>query len=559
MTTPETTAPRGQGLSGLLETLRRRKALAIVPFVFVLAATASLAFFLPSLWTSRAVIMVDRQQIPESFVKPTVTNDVPSAILTLSGEIMSKARLLEIIQRHRLYAHLAGKSPDEVVDKMRKDIRIEWANDERDRGRTSTRDRDARMVAFSVSYTATNRDVSTQVTNTLAELFIEENVKLRERQAVGAADFLDNQLTDVRAKLAAQEKRVAEYKEKYMGELPEQRDANLRTLERLQAQLGLAHETHRRAAERKQQITQSLAEIDQGSGPAAATVMNAPTPVSSTAARLNLLKQELVQLQTKYSDKYPDVVYTKEQIRMLEARLAEEQTAAALPKQVEKKDEKKSGLRVIPQNAYVQSLMSQLDQANVEVKTGAEQIAALTRQIAVYDRRIDNTPRREHELALVTRDYETTQTVFRTLLSKREEAGVAANLEQHQKGEHFRIMEAAVAPDRPTGPNRLRLLLIGLVLALGASGAAVVLAENVDTSFRRVDEVRSKLPVPILSTIPRITTEGDVRRLNRARRLVTAAVAVGLFLVIGATYTIAHNNHDLVGLLTPDPTATAKR
>jgi len=493
-------------------------------------------------------------------VKPTVTSDVPSALLTLSQEIMSRARMLDIIQRFKLYPHLEGKAtPDEIVEKMRKDIKIEFSGtDDRSASRSSSsRDRDQKqMVAFSVAYTATNPAVAMQVSNTLAGLYVDENVKLRERQAVGTSDFLEKQLVDVRKKLEDQTKRITDFKEKYMGELPEQRDANLRTLERLQQQLQLAHETHRRAGERKQQLTQALGELDQ-SAAKTGTMTSPPPPANSTAARLNLLRQELIQLQTKYNDRYPDVIYTKEQIRMLEARLAEEQAAAALPKQ-EKKDEPKAGMRQVPQNSYVQSLMSQIDQANVEVKTGAEQIASLQKQIAVYDRRIENTPRREHDLALITRDYETTQNLFKTLLGKREEAGIAADLEQRQKGEHFRIMDPAVAPDKAAGPNRIRLLLIGLVLAVGASAAAVVLAENVDTSFRRVDEVRSRLPVPILSTIPRITTEGDVRRLSRQRRLATAAVAVGLLVVVGGTYAIAHGNHELVGLLTAEPTPVRK-
>ena len=557
MTTVDNPTPRGQGLSGLLETLRRRRALAIVPFVFVLAAMASLAFFLPSLWTGKAVVMVDRQQIPETIVKPTVTSDVTGALITLSQEIMARDRLLEIIKKYELYPQYRDKSPDELVDKMRKDIRIEMANDN-ERDRRPARDSQPKTVAFGVSYTAPNPVVAMQVTNTLADLYVQENGKLREKQATGTSNFLQGQLVEMRKKLAEQERRISEYKEKYMGELPEQKETNLRTLERLSAAMTGAQESLRRAAERKQQLTQALAEIDQNAGDRGTTTMTPPPPVSSTAARLNLLRQELVQLQTKYSDKYPDVVYTKEQIRMLEARLAEETAASALPKQ---KDDKKTALRMPPQNSYVASLMSQLDAANVEVKTGAEQIAGLQRQIAVYEKRIENAPRREVELAPITRDYETTRTLFQQLLGEREKAGIAVDLEQNQKGEKFRIMEAAMLPERPAGPNRLRLLLIGMALAIGASAAAVVLAENVDTSFRRVDEVRNRFPVPILSTIPRITTDRDVRRQTRQRRLATAAVAAVLFMVIGATYSIAHNNLELVTLLTPDPnaTTTAKR
>jgi len=542
------TASRGQGLPALFEIVRRRRALALMPLAFVLAATASLAFFLPSIWTAMAVVMVDRQQIPESFVKSTVANGVESRLLTLSQEILSRTQLLKIVDKYQLYPKLRRTASEEqVVDRMRRDIRLEF-NDDRER-----RPKDSKTVAFNVSYTSTRPEVAMMVANAIADLYIAENVKLREKQAVATSDFLENQLGDVRKTLGEQEKKIVAYKEQFMGELPEQKDANLRTLERLQQQLQITSENQRRAQERRQQITQALAEIDQ-TAPEAMTP--APTPASQAAARLMLLRQELMQMQTKFSDKYPDVIQMKEQIRLLEDKVNAE-SAAALPKQGGGR-RKAEGLRPVPQNGYIQSLMSQLDQANVEAKTGAEEVASLNRQIGVYQRRIENAPKRDHELTLLTRDYDSTRDMFKTLLSKREEAGIAANLEQQKHGEQFRIMDPALIPDRPAGPNRLRLLLVGVVLAIAASGAAVILAENVDTSYRRVDEVRSRLPVPVLSTIPRISTESDRVRHQRQRRLVTAAVTAGLLAVIGSSYAIAHNNHTLVGLLMSDQSSSAQ-
>jgi hypothetical protein len=191
----------------------------------------------------------------------------------------------------------------------------------------------------------------------------------------------------------------------------------------------------------------------------------------------------------------------------------------------------------------------------VEAKATADEIANLNRQIAVYQRRLEMTPKREQELALITRDYETTRDMFRSLLAKRGEAGIAAELEQRQKGEHFRVIEPAALPERPAGPNRLRLLLVGLALALGAAGVAVVLAEQVDTSYRRVDEVRTTAGVPVLSAIPRIVTEADRLGALRQRRLALGAVAGALLAVVGLSFAVAHNNQTLVTLLTPDAAA----
>jgi uncharacterized protein involved in exopolysaccharide biosynthesis len=266
-------------------------------------------------------------------------------------------------------------------------------------------------------------------------------------------------------------------------------------------------------------------------------------------------------MQTKFHDRYPDVLQMKEQIRILEAKVESEKKlqAAAAAQAAAGTKKPARDLRIVPQNAYIQSLMTQLDQAQVDAKTSAEEMAVINRQIAIYQKRLENTPKREQELALITRDYETTRELHKSMLSKRGEAEMAADLEQRQQGETFRVIEAAGLPERPTGPNRFRLLLVGLALALGASGVAVVLAEQVDTSFRRVDEVRATVPMPVLSAIPRITTEQDRTRRLRQRRWATAAVAIGLFVVAGTSFLLAHNNQSLVTILTPAPPTAAGR
>jgi polysaccharide chain length determinant protein (PEP-CTERM system associated) len=548
---------KGPGLSGLLEIVRRRRVLAVLPFLFVLTAAVSLAVFLPSLWTSRALVLVNRQAIPERYVTPTVQADIEARLLTLSQDILTPQRLTQIAQQYGLYR--SARSVDDLVDRMRKDIRIELVDDRERRGRES------RSFLFTVSYSASNPVVAAHVANTLASLYIEENGRMREQQAVSTSEFLENQLRELRDKLQKQEHSITTYKEKYLGELPEQKDVNLRTLERLQAQLQLAHENNRRATERRQMLTDALGQID------TSVAMTSPggsgisvTPADTAAARLNLLRQELAMAQTRFSDKYPDIVQLKEQIRVLEQKVEAEkhaaQAAQALPKSVANAPKRGVGgreLRTPPENAYVQSLMTQLDQAIVEAKTTSEEMNNINAQITAVTRRLDSTPKREQELALLSRDYDTTRDLFKSLLAKRGEANMAAELEQKQQGESFRVIEPARLPERPAGPNRFRLLLVGFALAIGAAGAAVVLAEQVDTSFRRVDEVRSTLPLPVLSAIPRITTEHDRTRSMRQRRWATAAVCVGLCIVAGTSFVVAHDNEGLVALLTGSASQTA--
>lgn len=551
---------KGPGLAGLLEIARRRRVLALLPFLFVLTAAASLAVFLPSVWTAKTLVLVNRQQIPERFVAPTVQADIEARLLTLSQDVLTPDRLLKIAQDYGLYENLRRTQPaDEVVQHMRRDIRIEVVEDKA----AERRPREQRSVLFNIAYRAPDPHVAAGVTNTLASLYIQENGRLREKQAAGTTAFLEAQLAEIGNKLKAQEQRITEYKERNIGELPEQRDTNVRTMERLQQQLQLASENNRRANERKQLLTDSLGQFDMTSGLVAGPGAGPNiTPADTAAARLNLLRQELAVMQTKFHERYPDVIQMKDQIRILEAKVEAEKKQAAQAAQAASTAAKKPArdLRIAPQNPYIQSLMTQLDQAHVDAKASSQEIADINRQIAVYQRRLENTPKREQELAIITRDYETTRELHKALLSKRGEADMAAELEQRQQGETFRVIEPARLPDRPAGPNRFRLLLVGLALALGASGVAVLLAEQVDTSFRRVDEVRATAPMPVLSAIPRITTEQDRYRQLRQRRWATAAVAVGLFVVAGTSFLVAHNNQSMVALLMPaQPTATPGR
>jgi hypothetical protein len=165
-------------------------------------------------------------------------------------------------------------------------------------------------------------------------------------------------------------------------------------------------------------------------------------------------------------------------------------------------------------------------------------------QVAVYQARIENAPRREQELQELSRGYAATKELYGSLLKRSEEAQLASRMEQ-QKGEQFRILDQAGPPTEPAAPNRMRLILVSVLLAIGAAGAAAMLAEHLDTSFHALDDLRSFTKVPVVASIPRIDTARHVRQ----RRLATVSVALGLALVMAASYHLAHGNDELVRVL----------
>jgi len=539
---PMTETSDGLGISRVLAVLRRRRALAIVLFAFIFVAAVSLAFFLPNVWTTQAVILVDPEQVPDAFVKTAAPADRERQVMSLTQQVLSRPRLEEVVSR--IY-RMRTPVPSAAVERMRRDIRIDLIGEDA-ASRASGR---SNLVAFSVAFRATDPRLAATVANQLASFFVDENTRIRERQASTTSDVLDTQLTELRTKLAAQERLIADYKEKHLGDLPEQRDANQRTLDRLQSQLQFAQENSRRAVERRDMLARTLAEVDQGTRGPDVGLSSSITPAKLAAARASLLRQELTAAETKYGSNDPRVARLREQLSSYEAGAASPATTAK-PQARALAPERKSA----PENPYIVSLMTQLDAAKIEAKTLTQDIAAINQQIGVYQRRIESTPQRERELAQLMHDYDSVREMLRTLVARRGEVQIATDFEHKRKGETFRIIEAAAVPDMPTGPSRMRLFLIGLMAAVGASALGLVIAEQLDSSYRSPEEMRAAVSVPVVSAIPSIRTDKD-RLRARQRRLVSAtAVGICLMLVVGLASIIAHENTALVSLLTPAST-----
>ncbi len=521
-------ARKGAGLDLLWAVWRRRKWLAIAVFATPFAAAVSFAAFLPDLHRSTALVLVERQQVPEEFVKPTVTSALETRLQTISQEILSRSRLEGLVRRFGLYTDLRRRvSDEEVIERMRRDIKLELKGAE-----TEARGRDRRAtIAFTISYQGTDRQKVALVTNTLASFYIEENLKARERQATGTAEFLKVQLDQVKARLDAQEARLGEFKKRFVGQLPQDLPVSLATLERLNAQLRLNRDSQARAMERHAALVQQFS--DSGWGGIVVGTKGAP---DATALRLARLNQELTELRTRFSDKYPDVARVKAEIALLEQQLAE-------GKQGETKEPQ---LPLDPQAARMKQVLAEAEAEIKSLKTEEKQLRA---DIAAYQGRVAETPVREQQFRELSRDYDSTKELYASLLKRYSESQMAESMEQRQKGEQFRIIDPAIASEQPAAPNRVRLFLVGLALALGVAAGAVVLAEQLDTSFHTVDELRAFTSAPVLVSIPKIVREADVRRRARRLRLATALVLLGIGLVGGASYLIARGNEQLVWML----------
>jgi succinoglycan biosynthesis transport protein ExoP len=522
--------PEGAELRRALEIARRRWRLGITVLLIPLAAAVGLTLFLPRIYRASTVILVDRQQVPESFVRSTVTSAPETRLQSIGQEVLKRGRLEELIERFDLYPDLRASKPMETVtDQMRRDIQIERVMDPVVRG--------GAIVSFTVSYTGRDPATVADVVNTLAAAYLAENSRVRGEEASGTAGFLRKQLQEVKQRLEDQEGRVSAFKRRYIGENPKNMDANLAVLERLTAQLRLNSDNQNRALERREALVRQLASSE-GGAPAAVGVSGVE-PVDSGTSRLARLHQELAELQTRFSDKYPDVVRAKAEIAALEAQMRSRPGATSTPAQPE-----------AAVNPFAFKLRQTIVEIEAEIAALRSEERRLREDFATYQRRVENTPLREQEFQELSRDYETTSELYRTLLKRYEEAQLAETLEQRQKGEQFRILEPAVPPTSPWAPSPMRLVLLGGLVSVAAAVGAAMLAEWLDGSFHEVNQLRRVVSIPVVARIPRIVGEHDMARARWGVVAWAGAMLVTMTLTVGAAYATAKGHVPLVSRMT---------
>jgi len=397
---------------------------------------------------------------------------------------------LENILGHHALAKSEGTISLEVmVEAMRKDIEVKVVG---------------AGNAFTISYIGKDPMTVMNVTNTLASLFIEENLKIREQQAEGTTEFLESQLVEAKRQLEIQETALKDFKERRMGSLPGQMDANLRTLDRLQLELQTTNDTLKSTEERKLVLKKLKFEIQnitdplRSGGEQTLTVPIWASP-ERQAAVLIRLKEELSRLQAEFNDNYPDVVRLKRQIREAEENAGgmEMSLPAGGPPRPPVAQGDSSQAQHL--NPYFSELLT-IDSEIESLKRRRERIVGHIKQ---YEKRVEDTFTNEQNFLNLTRDYEISQRNYQGLLDKRISAKISENLEKRQKAEQFRILDPANLPQKPYKPDRTKIVLLGSLLSGGLGGGLILLREYLGPSYRRPEDFQGVVDIPMLATIPR--------------------------------------------------------
>ncbi len=506
---------RSYTLNEIVSVIVRRRWLILVPFAFGVAIAPLLARFAPERYRSEALIVVIPQQVPDNYVKPTVSESVEDRLPSITDQILSRSRLERIIEEMDLYkAERARGVMEDVVHIMRSHVTTSAAGKDVD--------------SFRVSYVSDNAETARKVTERLASLYIDQNSRDREAQADNTSEFLDTQLAEAKRRLIEQEKKLEEYRKSHAGQMPSQMQGNLQAIQNANLQLQSLNESTNRAQERRLLIERQLADVLVTPAPLAtppAAGSDTPAPVS-TAQQLELTRARLAFVLQRYTPDHPEVVTLERTVAELVARLETEASAGG----THAPREKPLTFAEAAQQKRIRDFQAELAVLDYQLAANRTEDARLKRIVAEYQSKVDAVPSRESELVELTRDYSTMQTAYASLLMKREDSVIAANLERRQIGEQFRLVDAASRPERPYNQRqRLGVIASGAAAGLVLGLLAVGLLERRDSSYRSADEVLKALSLPVFASIPVMESDREYRVTKRRRWAMDAGGTALLF------------------------------
>jgi polysaccharide chain length determinant protein (PEP-CTERM system associated) len=430
---------------------------------------------------------------------------------------MSRSRLEEIINKHNLYPKIrAAGTVYDAVGKMRGDIRI---NIKQNKGRSL---RGQEPSAFEVSFYGRNPITVRDVTKDIANLFIDYNFRLRAEQAAGTTQFLSRELARMQEELRQKEEAVRQFKEKYVGFLPEQMQNNYSILTRLQQHLDSINDTLQKTEDRKFLLQEQLNKLE--------TVQSGSLQGGGEDGKpltLEQLRQQLQTHKTRYSDKHPDVIRLKATIAKMEKEL-EVTTPEAGSEEPGVSGPVSQAQRLML--LQKEDALTELKMIDTEIRSLRNEREKTAAQIKQYQQRIESGPKIEVMFVDLRRDYERANENYQSLLTKKLNAELAENLERTQKGEQFRILDTANLPNKPAKPDIPKILAMALMLALGSGFGLAFLLEYLDPTFWSRKEIESTLELPVLVSIPVITTEEEQRR-----KKIKLAAAICVLLVMSST------------------------
>lgn len=473
--------------------LRRRAWLLVIPAVVLCGGTYLGSLKIKNRYVSTTKVLVLDQRVPDSIVKPVVNEDPNQRLASMQEQILSRSRLEPINDRFGLFMD-HGQSPEERYNALAKATVVTPIA-------AMSETRAPQLPGFTISVTLYDAHLAQQVCAEITSLFIQEDSKNRGQKNLAMKEFLTKALADAQQKMNDQDQKLAAFKRRNLGELPEQENTNLGLLTGINTELSavsqaIDHEQGNKSMYESmlsQQLAAWKATQQTSAGPSASTL----------EAELKQKESELAKLREQYYDDFPSVKKKVQEIEDLKKKIAAAETSKPSGDVKEKPVDSSSNASLV-EPVNIQQLRTQIRVAELTIQEKQKQQKKLEDLSNMYQARLQMSPAVEQEYKELTRDFATAQESYNDLLKKRTQADLSNDLDTQQEGAQFRILDEANLPEKPSYPNRILFAGGGFGGGLALGLALIVIFEMRDKSLRTESDVDALLKLPVLAMVPSI-------------------------------------------------------
>ena len=553
-------------LRDYIDAFRRRRSAILIVGTALFVISLAIAMLWPPTYRSAATILIEEQQVPADLVRSTVTSYAAQRIQIISQRVMTRANLMQIIEKYNLYPEKRRKeTTEEILERMRKDINLSMINADVVDPRSGQASR--ATIAFTLAFESDDARVSQKVANELTTLYLNENLKTRADKAAETTLFLTTESERLGQYIAELESKLADFKKKNVDRLPGSSQLTMQLIDRTERELTDIDGKLRLLEDRKVYLEGMLTQVS----PMGSSTGTAEEQVQDPITRLKKLRSEYINASARYSPSHPDVIRIKHQIVELEKLTGSVESSGAQAKELSRLRAELSTARekysadhpdVIrlanavaaqeealkrhpvakpemvlmeanPENPAYITMKAQIESAKTETETLTARRSELNTKLADYEKRMTQTPEVEREYLTLARDYENSVRKYQDIKAKQLEAEVGQELEKGRKGERFSLIDPPQLPEEPIKPNRPGIIILGFLLSITGSFGYAFVVESMDSSVRGARGVVALLEVPPLSVIPYMKNSQDMQLAERTKKITAAAFAAGfVFLVI---------------------------
>jgi len=494
-------------LSDYLSILKRRWLQILAVFITILLAAISAAILLPPTYQSTGTILIESQQIPDDVVKATVTSYADERIEVIKQRVMTRDNLYRIIQKYNLYPKkIDTETTSTLIDNMRASIFVTILNADVQGGGKAA-------IAFKVGFEYERPEIAHKVANEIVTLFLDENVKARTERATETTEFLTQEVETLRKELEGVENRVATFKQEHSDSLPEHMEMHMTMLQRSESDIKEIDRDYKSTQEELRYLDVELA----------SSKANIKTDINGVAvspiSELEKAKAELERSLILYKETHPTIRALKRKVETLE-------------KTVEVKPETKPARADLASELVIAKVQAQIEAAKVRLASLAQQRKSLEAKVDQLQSQVTQSPQVERGLFTLMRDYENAKSKYEEVKSKQINAKIAENLEQENKAERFSVLEPPFFPDKPTKPNRKKVIALGFLGAIVAALSYALLLESLDRRVRGVDALTNLINMRPLVIIPYISTKSEIKHQKNFHKYLTLSILIGVGLLL---------------------------